>query len=347
MTVVKSYAAKAAKGMLEPHTIERRSPGDDDVEIKIHFCGVCHSDIHAVNNDWHNSIYPLVPGHEITGVVSAVGSRVEKFKIGDRVGVGCFVDSCTTCKERNHDYEHYLPGLVMTYNSIAPGNSLPTYGGYSESIVVKEGYVLRIPDNLPLDASAPLLCAGITLYSPLVHWGARPGKKVAIVGMGGLGHIGIKIAHAMGVQVTALSRTLSKRSDAHRLGADDCYATNDPETFTVLAGQFDLIINTVSEPLDWNLYLSLLRVDGALVLVGAPVQQVPVSAFSVIPQRKTLAGSMIGSIKETQEMLNFCAEHGIVSDIEKIGMNDINDAFKRIERSDVRYRFVIDMNSLK
>ena len=257
MQSVRSYAAIDANRPLTPLTIERRELKDDDVAITILYCGICHSDIHAVNNDWGNSIYPLVPGHEITGIVSAVGSEVTKFNVGDRVGVGCFVDSCTTCKERDHDLEQYMPGLVLTYNSMESGSLLPTYGGYSESIVVKEGYVLNIPDALPLDSSAPLLCAGITLYSPLRHWGAGKGKNVAIVGMGGLGHIGVKIAHAMGAHVTVLSRTLSKMEDGLRLGADEYYATNDAVTFEKLASRFDLIISTVSEPLDWNLYLSL------------------------------------------------------------------------------------------
>ena len=347
MQSVRSYAAMDANRPLTPLKIERRELKDDDVAITILYCGICHSDIHAVNNDWGNSIYPLVPGHEITGIVSAVGSEITKFKVGDRVGVGCFVDSCTTCKERDYDLEQYMPGLVLTYNSMESGSLLPTYGGYSESIVVREGYVLNIPDALPLDSSAPLLCAGITLYSPLRHWGAGKGKNVAIVGMGGLGHIGVKIAHAMGAHVTVLSRTLSKMEDGLRLGADEYYATNDAATFEKLASRFDLIISTVSEPLDWNLYLSLLRIDGALVLVGVPTQQIPVSAFSIVPQRKTLAGSMIGSIKETQEMLNFCATHGVVSEIETVGVSEINDAYKRVLKSDVRYRFVIDMNSLK
>lgn len=347
MKSVRSYAAMDANRPLTPLTIERRELKDEDVAITILYCGICHSDIHAVNNDWGNSLYPLVPGHEITGIVSAVGNEVTKFKVGDRVGVGCFVDSCTTCKERDHDLEQYMPGLVLTYNSMESGSLLPTYGGYSESIVVKEGYVLNIPDALPLDSSAPLLCAGITTYSPLRHWGAGKGKNVAIVGMGGLGHIGVKIAHAMGAHVTVLSRTLSKMEDGLRLGADEYYATNDAATFEKLASRFDLIISTVSEPLDWNLYLSLLRIDGALVLVGVPTQQIPVSAFSIVPQRKTLAGSMIGSIKETQEMLNFCATHGVVSEIETVGVSEINDAYKRVLKSDVRYRFVIDMNSLK
>lgn len=346
MPVAKGYAAAAAKASLAPFTFQRREPNDDDVVIAIRYCGICHSDIHMVDNGWGNSVYPLVPGHEIAGVVTAVGSKVTKFKPGDHVGVGCFVDSCTTCAQRDVDHEQYLPGLVLTYSGFEPGSATPTYGGYSDSIVVKEGYVLSIPDNLPLDAAAPLLCAGITLYSPLRHWQAGPGKKVAIVGMGGLGHMGVKLAHAMGAEVTVLSQSLAKRDDGLKLGASHYYATGDAATFTTLAGQFDLIICTVSSPIDWNAYLSLLKVDGTFVVVGAPEQPVPVHAFALIPHRRTLAGSMIGSIKETQEMLDFCGEKNIVADIETIAMADVNEAYRRIAASDVRYRFVIDMATL-
>jgi len=347
MKQTSSYAAVEVAGQLKPFTIERRALRPDDVAIDIQYCGVCHSDIHAVNNDWGNSVYPMVPGHEITGIISAVGSQVQKFRVGDRVGVGCFIDSCTTCQERDREHEQYMPGLVMTYNSQEAGASTPTYGGYSKAIVVKEGYVLNIPDSLPLDASAPLLCAGITLYSPLRHWKAGAGKNVAIVGMGGLGHIGVKLAHAMGAHVTVLSQTLVKMEDGLRLGADSYYATGDATTFDKLVGHFDLIISTVSAPLDWNAYLGLLKIDGALVLVGVPTQLVPVSAFALVPQRKTLTGSMIGSIKETQEMLDFCGRHGIVSEIETIQIGEVNEAYTRVLKSDVRYRFVIDMASLK
>ncbi|WP_257389565.1 NAD(P)-dependent alcohol dehydrogenase [Tahibacter caeni] len=346
MAIAKGYAAAAAKAPLAPFTFQRREPNDDDVVIAIRYCGICHSDIHMVDNGWGNSVFPLVPGHEIAGVVTAVGKNVTKFKPGDRVGVGCFVDSCTTCAQRDVDHEQYLPGLVLTYSGFEPGSTTPTYGGYSDSIVVKEGYVLAIPDNLPLDAAAPLLCAGITLYSPLRHWQAGPGKKVAIVGMGGLGHMGVKLAHAMGAEVTVLSQSLAKREDGLRLGASHYHATSDAATFTALAGQFDLIICTVSSAIDWNAYLGLLKLDGTFVVVGAPEQPVPVHAFSLIPHRRTLAGSMIGSIKETQEMLDFCGEHGIVADIETVAMADVNKAYERIAASDVRYRFVIDMATL-
>ncbi|MBN8740656.1 MAG: hydroxyacid dehydrogenase [Lysobacterales bacterium 69-70] len=346
MPVAKGYAAAAAKAPLAPFTFQRREPNDDDVVIAIRYCGICHSDIHMVDNGWGNSVFPLVPGHEIAGVVTAVGSKVTKFRPGDHVGVGCFVDSCTTCAQRDVDHEQYLPGLVLTYSGFEPGSTTPTYGGYSDSIVVKEGYVLSIPDNLPLDAAAPLLCAGITLYSPLRHWQAGPGKKVAIVGMGGLGHMGVKLAHAMGAEVTVLSQSLAKREDGLRLGASHYYATSDAATFTTLAGQFDLIVCTVSSPIDWNAYLGLLKVDGTFVVVGAPEQPVPVHAFALIPHRRTLAGSMIGSIKETQEMLDFCGRNNIVADIETIAMADVNEAYQRIAASDVRYRFVIDMATL-
>ena len=346
MAIARGYAATDASKPLTPFTFERREPRGDDVVIEIKYCGVCHSDIHQARNEWGNSAFPMVPGHEIVGIVTAVGSKVTKFKVGDRAGVGCFVDSCTTCATRDLDLEHYMPGLVVTYNGVEADGKTPTQGGYSDSIVVKEGYVLSIPENLPLDAAAPLLCAGITLYSPLRHWKAGPGKKVAIVGMGGLGHMGVKLAHAMGADVTVLSQTLSKKEDGLKLGADHYYATNDPETFKALAGTFDLIICTVAAEIDWNAYVSLLKVDGDFVLVGIPENAVPVHAFSLVPARRSISGSMIGSIKETQEMLDFCGEHGIVSEIETIRIQEINEAYERVIKSDVRYRFVIDMASL-
>lgn len=346
MALARGYAATDASKPLAPFTFERREPNADDVAISIQYCGVCHSDIHTVRNEWKNAVYPIVPGHEIVGVVTAVGSDVTNFKVGDKVGVGCFVDSCVGCASRDLDNEQYMPGLVQTYNSVEADGKTATQGGYSDHIVVKEGYVLSIPDNLPLDATAPLLCAGITLYSPLRHWNAGPGKKVAIVGMGGLGHMGVKIAHAMGADVTVLSQSLSKKDDGLKLGADHYYATSDAETFTKLAGSFDLIICTVGVAIDWNAYLGLLKVDGSMVVVGAPEDSVPVHAFSLIPGRRSLSGSMIGSIKETQEMLDFCGEHNIVSEIETIGIQEINEAYERVLKSDVRYRFVIDMASL-
>jgi uncharacterized zinc-type alcohol dehydrogenase-like protein len=345
MPIAKGYAAQKADTPLAPFSFERREPNPDDVVISVKYCGVCHSDIHQARNEWGLSKYPMVPGHEVAGIVTAVGSDVTRFKVGDRAGVGCFVNSCTTCATRDVDLEQYLPGLIQTYNDVDVDKT-PTYGGYSDSIVVKEGYVLTLPDNLPLEAVAPLMCAGITLYSPLHHWEAGPGKKVAIVGMGGLGHMGVKIGHAMGAEITVLSQSLSKKEDGMKLGADHYYATSDPKTFENLAGSFDLIVCTVGTVIDWNAYISLLKVEGTLVLVGVPEHPVPVHAFSVIGGRKKLAGSMIGSIKETQEMLDFCAKHNIVAEIEVIDMADINEAYERVLKSDVRYRFVIDMATL-
>ncbi|MBO0131056.1 NAD(P)-dependent alcohol dehydrogenase [Agrobacterium burrii] len=346
MATARGYAATDASKPLTPFTFERREPNDDDVVIDIKYAGICHSDIHTVRNEWKNAVYPIVPGHEIAGVVKAVGSKVTKFKVGDHVGVGCFVDSCVGCATRDLDNEQYMPGLVGTYNSVDRDGKTATQGGYSDHIVVREDYVLSIPDNLPLDASAPLLCAGITLYSPLHHWNAGPGKKVAIVGMGGLGHMGVKIGSAMGADITVLSQTLSKKEDGLKLGAKEYYATSDASAFEKLAGTFDLILCTVSAEIDWNAYLNLLKVNGTMVLLGVPENAIPVHAFSVIPARRSLAGSMIGSIKETQEMLDFCGKHNIVSEIEKIDIKDVNEAYERVLKSDVRYRFVIDMASL-
>ncbi|MGE3306247.1 MAG: NAD(P)-dependent alcohol dehydrogenase [Rhizobiaceae bacterium] len=344
MALAKGYAATDASTPLAPFSFTRREPRADDIVIKVHYCGVCHSDIHQVRNEWGHSQYPMVPGHEIAGVVTAVGSDVMKFKVGDHVGVGCFVDSRNAEGGRDVDLEQYT-GNVQTYNAVDYDGE-PTYGGYSDHIVVKEGYVLSIPDKLPLDAAAPLLCAGITLYSPLRHWKVGPGTKVAIVGMGGLGHMGVKLAHAMGADVTVLSQTLSKKEDGLKLGANAYYATSDKETFRALSGTFDLIICTVGIAIDWNRYLRLLKVDGSMVLVGAPEHPVPVHAFSLIGGRKSISGSGIGSIKETQEMLDFCAANDIVAEIEMIDIKDINEAYERVLKSDVRYRFVIDIATL-
>jgi len=289
----------------------------------------------------------MVPGHEIAGVVTAVGGKVTKYKVGDKVGVGCFVDSCRECVACHRGLEQYCAQqAVWTYNA-REKDGRPTYGGYSEKIVVDENYVLRMPANLPLDAAAPLLCAGITLYSPLMHWHAGPGKKVAIVGLGGLGHMGVKLAHALGADVTVLSQSLKKEADGKRLGADHFYATADPATFTKLKNSFDLIINTVSAGIDWNQYLSLLAVDGSMVVVGIPEEQNSVAAFSLVMGRHSLAGSAIGGIQETQQMLDFCGKHNITSDIEIITIQKVNEAYDRVLKSDVRYRFVIDMASLK
>ncbi|XBS68021.1 NAD(P)-dependent alcohol dehydrogenase [Acerihabitans sp. KWT182] len=347
MSKAKGYAALAAKAPLIPYSFERRAPNKDDVVIKIAYCGICHSDIHQARDEWGGAIFPMVPGHEIVGEVVAKGDNVTKFSIGDRVGVGCFVDSCTHSAERDIDLEQYQDGLVLTYNSLERDGKTPTMGGYSDHIVVKEGYVLSIPDNLPLDAAAPLLCAGITLYSPLRHWQAGPGKKVAIIGLGGLGHMGVKLGHAMGAEITVLSQSLSKKEDGLRLGADRYFATRDPATFDTLRNTFDLIICTVAAEIDWGAYLSLLKIDGSMVLVGIPENKVPLAAGALIHGRRSLAGSGIGSIKETQEMLDFCGRHNIVSDIETIGVQQINHAYERVVKSDVRYRFVIDMASLE
>jgi uncharacterized zinc-type alcohol dehydrogenase-like protein len=346
MIQTKGYAAASAKALLAPYSFERREPRAYDVAIDIKFCGICHTDIHQARNDWGSSSFPMVPGHEIAGVVTAAGSGVTKYKIGDKVGVGCMVDSCRICAPCRHGLEQYCTRVpVWTYNS-REKDGTPTMGGYSDKIVVDENYVLRMPDNLPLDAGAPLLCAGITLYSPLKHWQAGPGKKVGIVGLGGLGHMGVKIAHALGAEVTVLSHSHRKEADSRRLGADYFYATSDPDTFNKLQGSFDLIINTVSSPMDWNQFIALLKVDGSFVVVGLPDKPVPVAVFSLTSARRSLAGSNIGGIRETQEMLDFCAQHHIPCDIEVIPIEKVNEAYERVLKSDVRYRFVIDMASL-
>ncbi|WP_328448840.1 NAD(P)-dependent alcohol dehydrogenase [Streptomyces sp. NBC_00386] len=342
MTTVVAYAAPAAKAPLERTTIERREVREHDVLIDIKFAGICHSDIHQAREGWGKATFPMVPGHEIAGIVAEVGSGVTKFKVGDRVGVGCLVDSCRECDNCAAGLEQYCTGGgVGTYNAVGKDGE-PTYGGYSQKIVVDENYTLRIPDGISLDVAAPLLCAGITTYSPLKHWNAGPGKKVAVLGMGGLGHMGVKIAHALGAEVTVLSQSLRKKDDGLKLGADHYHATSDPETFKALRGTFDLILSTVSAPLDLDAYLALLRTDGAFVNVGAPEEPVRLNLFSVIGGRKTLAGSGIGGIRETQEMLDFCAEHGFGAEIELIDASEINEAYERVLASDVRYRFVID-----
>ncbi|AZM60355.1 MULTISPECIES: NAD(P)-dependent alcohol dehydrogenase [unclassified Streptomyces] len=342
MTTVAAYAAPAAKAPLERTTIERREVGEHDVLIDIKFAGICHTDIHQVREGWGEARFPMVPGHEIAGVVSQVGPGVTKYAVGDRVGVGCMVDSCGTCDNcRAGREQHCTVGMVETYNGVDK-NGEPTYGGYARTIVVDENFVLRIPDGLSLDVAAPLLCAGITTYSPLKRWSAGPGTKVAILGMGGLGHMGVKIAHALGAEVTVLSRSLRKKDDGLRLGADHYHATSDPKTFEELRGTFDLVLSTVSAPLELDAYLSLLRPEGTLANVGAPEEPVSLNLFSVIGGGKSLAGSMIGGIAETQEMLDFCAAHGIGAEIELIAAAEINEAYERVLNSDVRYRFVID-----
>ncbi|HOX71745.1 MAG: NAD(P)-dependent alcohol dehydrogenase [Dokdonella sp.] len=343
-----AYAAAEAKAPLTPWTIERRTPGPHEVQIEIRYCGVCHSDIHQARAEWGGGIFPMVPGHEIVGHVGAVGSAVTRFKVGDSVGVGCFVDSCRECKPCRDGEEQYCQnGMTATYNSVERGTRTPTYGGYSTRIVVNEDYVLRVPASIPLDRAAPLLCAGITVYSPLRHYGLKAGDHVAVVGLGGLGHMGVKIARAMGARVTVLSTSPSKRDDALKLGADDFAATSDKATFKKLAGSFDFILDTVSAPHDYNAYLGLLRLDGTMILVGLPDQPVPLSAGPLIMGRRRLVGSLIGGIRETQEMLDFCAEHDVASDIELIPIEKINEAYERMIKGDVRYRFVIDCASFR
>lgn len=347
MNTVSAYAATSATAPLTKTTITRRDPGPHDVAMDIKFAGICHSDIHTVKAEWGQPNYPVVPGHEIAGVVTAVGSEVTKYQVGDRVGVGCFVDSCRECSSCTAGLQQYCKGggMIPTYNGIGRDGQ-PTYGGYSQAIVVDENYVLRIPDALPLDAAAPLLCAGVTLYSPLRHWNAGPGKRIAVIGLGGLGHMGVKLGTAMGADVTVLSQSLKKMEDGLRLGAGEYYATADPDTFRKLRNSFDLILNTVSANLDLGRYLKLLDVDGTLVELGIPEHPMPVPAFALALMRRSLTGSNIGGIPETQEMLDFCAEHGVTPEIEVIEPDYVNEAYERVLASDVRYRFVIDTSSL-
>jgi uncharacterized zinc-type alcohol dehydrogenase-like protein len=343
MRDVAAYATPGPKRPFERVLIQRRDLRPRDVLIKIAFAGICHSDIHTGHGDWGEAIYPLVPGHEIAGTVEALGTEAQKFAVGDRVGVGCMVDSCRRCTSCESGEEQYcLEGMVGTYNAIG-SDGLPTVGGYSTHIVVDEDFVVSIPDGIGLDVAAPLLCAGITLYSPLLRWNAGPGKEVAIVGLGGLGHMGVKIARAMGAEVTVLSRSPSKQQDAERLGAHHFHVTGDATTFEPLKERFDLIVNTVSAPLPIDSYLSLLRLDGVMVNVGAPPD--PLEDMHVLPllmRRRSFAGSAIGGIRETQEMLDFCAAHNLGADIEVIGGEEIDAAWERVLDSDVRYRFVID-----
>ncbi|WP_199615079.1 NAD(P)-dependent alcohol dehydrogenase [Paenibacillus alkalitolerans] len=339
-------SVSSAKAPFEKTTIERRELRADDVLIDIKFCGICHSDIHNAYDEWGGGMFPMVPGHEMAGVVRAVGPEVTRFAVGDRVGVGCFVDSCGQCEYCLRGEEQFCTkGVVLSYNSLDyDGN--PTYGGYSQKIVVKEDFVVRIPDALDLDVASPLLCAGITTYSPLKKWNAGEGKKVAVVGMGGLGHLAVQYAHALGAEVTVMSQSLKKKDEALSLGADHYFATSDAATFTKLANSFDLILNTVSANLDVDAYLSLLRVDGTLVNVGAPGQSDKYNVFSLIMHRRSIAGSLVGGIRETQEMLDFSARHGIAPKIEVIRADEVDKAYERVLRSDVRYRFVIDMSTL-
>ena len=342
-----AYATPAPKAPFEKTTIQRREVGPHDVLIDVAFAGICHSDIHTGRNEWGPAHFPLVPGHEIAGTVAEVGSEVTRYSVGDRVGVGCMVDSCRECDNCKAGEEQFCSrGMVGTYNAKNyHENDEWTQGGYSQHVVVDENYVLGIPEGIELDVAAPLLCAGITVYSPLNHWGAGPGKKVAIVGMGGLGHMGVKIASAMGAEVTVLSQSLSKKDDGEKFGATHYYATSDRKTFRELAGTFDLIVNTVSANIPVGNYLGLLKTRGALVSVGAPAEPLEVPVFALLSGGKIWAGSMIGGIRETQEMLDFCAEHHIGAEIEKVGGEDITAAWDRVVDSDVRYRFVIDTST--
>ena len=348
MSTVSAYAATSATEPLSPTTITRRDVGRHDVAFDIHFAGICHSDIHTVRGEWGGVEYPMVPGHEIAGIVTEVGSEVTKFSPGDRVGVGCFVDSCRECEFCLAGEEQYCdnPGMVGTYNGVGRDGQ-PTQGGYSGAIVVDENYVLSIPDAIGLDKAAPLLCAGITTYSPLRHWSTGPGSRVAVIGLGGLGHLAVKLAVAMGAEVTVLSQSLKKMEDGLRLGASEYYATSDRETFKKLKGSFDLILNTVSANLDMGDYLGLLTLDGTLVELGMPEHAMQVPPGALIFGRRRLAGSLIGGIAETQEMLDFCAEHDVTPEIEVIEPDYVNEAYERVIASDVRYRFVIDTASLR
>ncbi|GAA2080253.1 NAD(P)-dependent alcohol dehydrogenase [Microbacterium hatanonis] len=342
MTTVRAYAAASATSPLEPTTIDRREVGPRDVLIDIAYAGICHSDIHTIRGEWGEVAYPLTVGHEIVGTVAEVGSDVTRHAVGDRVGVGCMVNSCRECENCLAGEEQYcLEGNVGTYANVDRDGSI-TQGGYSQKVVVDEDFVLRVPEAIPYEKAAPLLCAGITTYSPLHHWNAGPGKKVAVVGLGGLGHMAVKIAHAMGAEVTVLSQSLRKKDDGLAMGADHYYATSDPETFRALKNGFDLIVNTVSAPLDLKQYLGLLSLDGTMVNVGAPPEPLPIQVFTLFSNRRSFAGSSIGGIRETQEMLDFCAEHGIAPEVELIDAAQINEAYERVLASDVRYRFVID-----
>ena len=344
---IPAYAAQDAKAALAPFSIARREPGPTDVQIEILYCGVCHSDLHTARNEWTNAVYPVVPGHEIVGRVTKIGKEVKKFKEGDFGAVGCMVDSDRTCSECKDDLENYCDNGILTYNSPDKHLGGMTYGGYSKQIVVDEHFVLRVPDPKNLAGVAPLLCAGITTYSPLRHWQVSKGQKVGIVGLGGLGHMGLKLAHAMGAKVTLFTTSPGKTADAKRLGADEVVISKDTAAMERLAKTFDFILDCVSAQHDINAYMNLLKRDGSLVLVGAPEKPLEIAAFSLIPKRRHFSGSMIGGIKETQEMLDFCAKHGITSDVEIIPIQKINEAYDRLLKSDVKYRFVIDMATLK
>ncbi|WP_341839623.1 NAD(P)-dependent alcohol dehydrogenase [Chitinophaga caseinilytica] len=347
MTTVKAYAAQDAKSAVAPWSFERRDPGPHDVEFDILYCGVCHSDLHQIRDEWGNSIYPMVPGHEIVGRVTRVGDKVTKFKPGDLAAVGCLVDSCRKCSNCNDGNEQYCEnGSSGTYNSHEQDHKTPTYGGYSSMIVTDEAFVLKVSDKLPLANVAPLLCAGITTYSPLRHWKVGKGHKVAVMGLGGLGHMAVKFAAAFGAEVTMLSTSPKKEADAKALGAHKFVLTTDKAQLKSVRNYFDFILDTVSAPHDYNMAQSLLRTNGVQICVGVPPTPMEIAGFSLIGNRRSIAGSMIGGIAETQEMLDFCAEHNIVSDVEVINMNYVNEAYERMLKGDVRYRFVIDMATL-
>ena len=348
MIATNGYAVQNATSPLTPFNFKRRDPGAHDVQIEILFCGVCHSDLHQIRDEWGNSIFPMVPGHEIVGRITKIGDHVTKFKVGDLAGIGCFIDSCRVCDNCKGGIEQYCEeGMVGTYNGRERGTGLTTYGGYSTTIVVNEDYTLHVSDKLPLAGVAPLLCAGITTYSPLRYVGVGKGHKVAVLGLGGLGHMAVKFAVAFGAEVTMLSSSPSKQADAEKLGAHHFALTSDAETMKGLANTFDFILKTVSAPHDYNTYLNLLRTNGTMIVVGVPPAPAQVPAFNLIMKRRSIIGSLIGGIKETQEMLDFCAEHNIVSDVEVININKIDEAYERMLKGDVRYRFVIDIASLK
>jgi uncharacterized zinc-type alcohol dehydrogenase-like protein len=347
MTRIKAFAAQDAESTLGPWNLERRAPGPRDIQIEILYCGVCHSDLHQIRNEWGNSIFPMVPGHEIVGRISKIGSDVKKFKVGELAGVGCLVDSCRKCENCKEGLEQYcLNGSSPTYNGLEQDKKTPTYGGYSKMIVADQDFVLRISDKLPLQNVAPLLCAGITTYSPLRHWNVGKGHNLAVLGLGGLGHMAVKFGVSFGAEVTMLSSSPSKKEDARKLGAHKFLLTSDPEQLKSVQGYFDFIIDTVSAPHNYNEYLGLLRTNGVLICVGAPPAPAQIYAFTLIGGRKSIAGSLIGGLPETQEMLNYCADHQIVSDVELISIQEIHRAYDRMLKGDVKYRFVIDMATL-
>jgi alcohol dehydrogenase (NADP+) len=347
MTKIKAFAVQDAESTLGPWNLERRAPGPKDIQIEILYCGVCHSDLHQIRNEWGNSIFPMVPGHEIVGRISKIGSDVKKFKVGELAGVGCLVDSCRKCENCKEGLEQYcLNGSSPTYNGLEQDKKTPTYGGYSKMIVADQDFVLQISDKLPLQNVAPLLCAGITTYSPLRHWNVGKGHKLAVLGLGGLGHMAVKFGVSFGAEVTMLSSSPSKKEDARKLGAHKFLLTSDPEQLRSVQGSFDFIIDTVSAPHDYNQYLGLLRTNGVLICVGAPPAPAQIYAFNLIGGRKSIAGSLIGGLPETQEMLNYCADHQIISDVELINIQEIHRAYDRMLKGDVKYRFVIDMATL-